>query len=431
VVIANVATSLILTGLGVCASSLVSYGLGVNLRGVLGIFSLAISIAATIGSLGMAEALLVLLAGRGYPSGNTLIRKSILVVIGVSLAGVVAGGLVSWVFGGEGLGVSVLFTVSCAASTALWMLPNGLLLGQQAFGHWNVIRLLGGLGWLVAIGVGIALSGAGHDETTVLVGIGQSFAVCNVCVWLLALMFVRSKRRGQLTAKSPSARSLLAFGVPASLGLTVVLVNGRLDQVFVASNYDATVLGQYVAAASYCALLVVGVQALGNLAYPKIASQQEQRAYSELQKYARLAGSLSLYLSIPLWLLAPFAIALLNGPEFPDSASFARILLVGAAFQALSGVLEQGLKAIGLPREFLWAECLGLLSTFTLLAVAQQYGANWIAAASSAGSLITLLVVVAFLARAAPGITRASLVPLSPLQFVRVVAGRNRRSNGL
>lgn len=394
----NGSVSVGLAVVGVVASSLVSYALGPETKGVLGVLALLVSLAVTAGSLGLPDAVLVYFAGRGVPSQAYLVKMSVLTAGGAALVGVAAA-VVTSIFVREAASPhAIAFTAICGGTTALWMLPNGALLGRSAFGPWNLIRLMGGLGWLVAIVGGVLVERSTGSESLSFGAIAATFGSLNIAVWIASLHLLSRLRRDANPPAAPSNRSLLRFGLPSSAAVTLMLLNGRVDQFFVAKHATSDVLGQYVAAAAYAALLLVAVQSLGNLAYPHVASLSVEHG-TQLQRYGRVATSLGIYLAVPMWIMAPFLLPLLNGPDFPEAAGFARVLVIGCLFQSVTGVLEQGLKAIGRPREFLVAESLGLALTLLLVGLAASWGATWIAAASAVGSLATLVCVLVLLGR--------------------------------
>jgi O-antigen/teichoic acid export membrane protein len=397
----NALVSLVLAALGVVASSLVSYQLGPADRGILGVLALVVSISVTLGAFGAPDAILVRVAKFGQPSRAYSVGLSLVAGAGAGVVGAVAAAVVARLLDEGSASVSATFVALCASTTAMWMVPNAMILGRQSVPRWNLVRLAGGVAWVVAVGIGVAAERTGLHGADPILLIALAFAGLNLAVWLLAVGLVDFDSE-DTTASAPKVRSLLAFGLPTSLALALMLLNTRVDQFFVAKESSAVMLGQYVAAAAYASLLVVAVQALGNLAYPKIAAAQED-PMAVIRTYARGAVMLSVLGLGVLWLAAPTMLRILNGPDFPEAPALARVLLFGAAFQAVASVLEQGLKGLSHPRRYLLGEAAGLLATIVLVVALGTLGVFWIAVGSSLGSLATLLAVVIILKRLALG----------------------------
>jgi O-antigen/teichoic acid export membrane protein len=387
----NLAGNLLLAVMAVASGLLIARLFGPEGRGDFASIQVIAAFAAGLGALGLGDAVLYRTAS-GHPVlASALVRLSLGAGVAAAVLAVPMGLLI-----GDGSGASgfVAFAIGAAAATAIVMVAQGATRGAGRFGHWNLARILANVAWIACllaatIGTGVNLVAAA------VVFVGGYLAVW---VWLA---IAEARRDAPIRRERPRTTALLRFGIPAALASVPALVNGRLDLYVLAAVSPTTEVGYYAAAVGYCWAIAVLSQAVANLAFTRVAERSEPVARADLLRRLSQAAVVLVVLAVALaWLLAPWALPLLNSDEFERSISLARILLLGVGCQSIAFVLEEGTRGLGLPKLAMWAEIAGLAVMGVLLAAVAQDGPTAVAWASSAGYATTMAVAVLFTARA-------------------------------
>ncbi|CAN5592963.1 hypothetical protein BH10ACT2_BH10ACT2_00140 [soil metagenome] len=412
----NAVSNIGLAFLGIISGSLVSYKFGPEGRGTIGVVQVISALCAGFGALGLGDALLYWIASRRDVSLRLVIRSSIAATVVAGVFGTSMGLVVSRRIDvpGDG-GAFVAFCGMVAAATAFYTVPTGALRGSSLFARWNALRLLAATSWIAAI-VAVALIGGG---LRILV-IGCIYSVALVALGLNAIARVAPELQQRVGAPAHDRRlrPLLKFGLPSAFASAPLLLNARIDQVALAFNGSASTVGLYVAAAGYCWATVPLGQAIASLTATRVAAHRdaESRA-AALRELSRLGVTVIGVSGVGAWLVAPFALRVLNGPSFGDAAAIARILLVGASLQGVTYLLEEGSRGLGLPKLAMYAELAGLGTMVVGLVLFSRGQAIPTALISTAGYVVSFLVIVLALMRATGSNPWSLLQPASLSQL--------------
>ncbi|MBI4934934.1 MAG: hypothetical protein HY828_13720 [Actinobacteria bacterium] len=416
----NAASNIALAVLGVVSGSIISYRFGAEGRGTLGAAQVVGALSAGFGAMGLGDALLYWIA-----SQRRLTRSLVITASGVGTATATALGTGIGILVGTRIGgtsSAAEFTVFCAAvagTTAFYTIPSGALRGASEFGRWNALRLSATISWIVALVIAASVS----DEVPLLL-IAAVYSAALLVLGGLALVRVLVTLP-TISSGRTGLRPLLAFGLPSAFAWAPLLLNARIDQVALALNSSAGVVGQYAAAAGYCWATVPLGQAIANLTAPRVAAEPDARARGErLRSLSGLGVTVVGVSGLVAWIAAPFAIRLLNGSGFDDAVGIARILLIGATLQGSTFLLEEGARGLGRPRLAMFAEIAGLVVMVTLLVLYSARGATATATASTIGYVTSFMAIVIMVSKASGVSPVRLLTPRGPsaLRGARVVA---------
>ncbi len=390
---ANLAGNLLLAVMAVGSGLLIARLFGPTGRGDFASIQVIAAFAAGLGGLGLGDAVLYRTAS-GHP---VLVSALVRLSIGAGAAAAVLAFPMGLLIGGGDDGARpgfVLFAIGAAAATAIVMVAQGATRGAGRFGHWNLARILANVAWiacLLAATIGVDVN---------LVAAAIVFVAGYLAVWAW-LAITEARRLTPSRRERPRTAALLRFGIPAALASVPALVNGRLDLYVLAAVSSTTEVGYYAAAVGYCWAIAVLSQAVANLAFTRVAERSDAGARSDLLRRLSQAAVVLVLLAVAVaWLLAPWALPLLNSDEFERSIGLARILLLGVGCQSIAFVLEEGTRGLGLPKLAMWAEIAGLAVMGVLLVAVARNGPTAVAWASTAGYATTMAVAVVATGRA-------------------------------
>ncbi|MGH3345151.1 MAG: oligosaccharide flippase family protein [Carbonactinosporaceae bacterium] len=242
------------------------------------------------------------------------------------------------------------------------------------------LHLTGRLGLITALG---ALS------VTIVVQTVLAYRICGM------------RRLTGGRAERTLVRPMTRYGL-SQLASVAPSLSGRLDLLVLSLAVAPAALGRYAVAVSMTTLAVPIVSALGNVAFPLIASRvvSGDRA-ARLGRAAMLASiGLGAVLVIPLALLAPWVVPRVFGPGFREAVPLIWLLAPGGVLFGSRRVCGDLLRGYGRPRAVAWAEATGATVTVLLMAtLLPAFGIAGAAVASSAAAAVTLLVMVTTLRR--------------------------------
>ncbi|MDW8317201.1 MAG: oligosaccharide flippase family protein [Anaerolineae bacterium] len=338
---------------------LVARLLGPEGRGQFAIAILWPSLIATVGSLGLREALTYEQA-RQPELAPVLTGHALLLAIGLSGPLIALG----WVLI-PALTRSQVPEVVAASLLFLWFIPTNLL-AQNALGVlqgnlniavYNVTRLSVNVVYLVAILALWMMSAVTVWTVT------WALLIANLSTALLAIASVWMKYGARWTIDRALMRRLFSYGVRNHLGSLMLLLNQRADQMLMALLIPPVQLGWYVAAVNISMLARLPSGAFSTLLFPKVTNQtvEEQRRITAL--YSRLNLTTTLVLTTGLIVATPLLVPLLYGRDYLPSIVPAEILAVGAAFVAIGQVWAAGLRGLGHPAIPAKAEMISLAAT--------------------------------------------------------------------
>jgi O-antigen/teichoic acid export membrane protein len=297
--------------------------------------------------------------------------------------------------------VKVAAVVTLFLPAGVLMLDTGLaiLQGQHRFTWFNVLRIVPGASYVVAIALAFVTIGVN------LVVVTSLWVGTNFLGGLLALLVGLRGLPSELGPEPGPARpEMVRFGLRAMLGTVSPVDAVRLDQLVVGLFLVPVALGYYVVAQAFTQLPRVVAASVGMVAYPQVAA----RADRDARKHAMwrffglgvlLSGLVVLVLEVLTGKLVPFFF----GSAYDAATPIAQILLIGTLFMAARRVLSDGVNGLGHPGLGTIAEVASWLFIIPGLAVLLPlYGARGVALALTiawAASLLLLVVLALFAER--------------------------------
>lgn len=198
-------------------------------------------------------------------------------------------------------------------------------------------------------------------------------------------------------ADTALVRPLATYGVAQIAALTPAALNAQLDQLVLSQTVPPADLGRYAIAVSLTMLPLPLVAAIGNVAFPRLATQRAVTgATRRLQRLAVL-GSAGITIAIlgPLAIAAYWLVPLIFGAGYRGAVPLLWILTPGAVFLGCGQVVGDLLRGRNFPIVVAWAQ--GLAAIFTvvlLLALLPLIGVYGAAVASTVAYGIALAVML-------------------------------------
>jgi O-antigen/teichoic acid export membrane protein len=217
---------------------------------------------------------------------------------------------------------------------------NGMLLGDEDFFFYNVVRFL--VPGLTALGYAIFwLLGSFSVELAL---------VSNAAATVIALVAAAFRTLRQLGLARPDwvlFRKSFWYGAKAHVGSIAGLVNARLDLLIIPAFLTAASVGLYSVATNVTSITTVLVGTVALMVLP-VATRAQDSARQVILTLQATMG-IALTIAIPIGVLAPIALRIVYGADFESAATPLRILLPGAVLQAGIMVLWVGLLAANRP----------------------------------------------------------------------------------
>jgi O-antigen/teichoic acid export membrane protein len=191
-------------------------------------------------------------------------------------------------------------------------------------------------------------------------------------------------------------RPLAGYGAAQIAALTPATLNAQLDQLVLSQAVAPAALGRYAIAVSCSLLPIPLVSAIGNVAFPRLASRQRVDDRANRMQWLGIAGSacLAAAVLVPLDLVSPWLVPHVFGPGYAGVVPLLWILTPSGVFMACNQVTGDVLR--GRKRPLVVARAEGLAAVFTvlllvaLLPVAGVYGAA-IASTVAYGVALTMM----------------------------------------
>ena len=227
--------------------------------------------------------------------------------------------------------------------------------------RWNVVRVSQPVLSVISILVLWRLGRLTLDNALLVLPVTMLLQLC----WAY-----RGCRRAGLApgrARADLIRPLSAYGAAQIAALTPAALNAQLDQLVLSQTVPSADLGRYAIAVSLTLLPVPFVSAIGNVAFPRLASQGKVTDTTHrLQRLAVLgSGGLAAAMLIPLAAVAYWLVPLVFGAEYRGAVPLLWILTPGAIFLACSQVVGDLLRGRRQPGAVALAQ--GLAAIFTVL----------------------------------------------------------------
>jgi O-antigen/teichoic acid export membrane protein len=353
----NVA-SVVASGLG---GIVIARALGPTLRGDYAAVTAWFGVVLMIGGMGQPAALCFYAArDPGNAREYVATARSMMLVTG---AVALAGGVLLAPTLGHGhpevvMGYRIAF---CASILAFVGASYTFSLQARDLPRWNIVRLSQPILSVVAIAVLWRLKLLTLESAlvvlagTMLLQLGWAYRCC---------------RRAELApghARLATVRPLLVYGIAQIAALTPATVNAQLDQLVLSQTVSPADLGRYAIAVSLTSLPIPLVAAIGNVTFPRLASERAVTAETDrLQRMAVLgsAGIAAMLLAV-LAATAYWLVPLVFGSAYQGAVPLVWILTPGAVFLACGQVVGDLLRGRGRPSVVAWSQ--GLAAIFTVL----------------------------------------------------------------
>jgi O-antigen/teichoic acid export membrane protein len=184
--------------------------------------------------------------------------------------------------------------------------------------------------------------------------------------------------------------------------LTPTTLNYLLDQIVLSQTVPSADLGRYAIAVSLTSLPVPLVAAIGNVAFPRLASQEGvSSGICRLQRLAVFGSAcIALGMLVPLAVAAYWLVPLVFGAGYAAAVPLLWILTPGALFLSCGQVVGDLLRGRNRPIVVAWAQGLAAVFTVVLLVVLLPFmGVAGAAIASTVAYGVALAAMLRFLWR--------------------------------
>ena len=282
-----------------------------------------------------------------------LTTGTVVLVSGMLLAPVLAHGVAA-----VSLGYRIAFGASIMAFVGA---SYTFSLQARDLRRWNVVRVSQPVLSLIAIGVLWRLRLLTLDKALIVLS--------GTMLLQLGWAYVSCRRTGLVPGHAHAAlvRPLAAYGAAQILASSPAALNAQLDQLVLSQAVPPADLGRYAIAVSLTLLPMPFVSAIGNVAFPRLASQA--RATAATQRMQRLAvlgsAGLATAMLVPLAAVAYWLVPLVFGAGYRGAVPLLWILSPGAVFLACGQVTGDLLRGRNRPIFVAWAQ--GLAAVFTIV----------------------------------------------------------------
>ena len=179
------------------------------------------------------------------------------------------------------------------------------------------------------------------------------------------------KRNGLAPGHAQAAlvRPLASYGVAQIAAVTPSVLNAQLDQLVLSQTVAPANLGRYAIAVSLTSLPIPIVAAIGNVVFPRLASQREVNdATRRLQRVAVLGSAgIAVAILVPLAVVSYWLVPLVFGVGYRGAVPLLWLLTPGAIFLASGQVVGDLLRGRNFPNVVARAQGLAAIFTVVLL----------------------------------------------------------------
>lgn len=299
-------------------------------------------------------------------------------VLSLAAAGITYFLVIPWAYQGyrpevRDLAILMMLLIPCHIITPVFL---ELLRGQHRMVSWNLLRLSLGIAYLLFI---LLFFAAGRAD---IMSFGLAYLGAHAVPLVLALWLTLDAGWGSLAAPRGTLRRLLGFGAKVHSGAVVNQLNGRIDQMLVATALDEAALGLYGSALALSQATPTLANSIGLVAYPRACAEPDQAGRAAIiGLYLRLTVLLMLSTTVVLYLLAPWIVGLLYGKSFMPAVPVLRVLLLGVTPLAIRELFNTAFKAFERPLSSTKGEVMALVVNAGCLALLVPWfgllGAAW------------------------------------------------------
>jgi len=391
-------SSFSIQGLNVVTGVILARGLGVHGRGELAAVVLWPSVFATVGALGIPEALTYHASRRLAAVGRLVATSTGLLVLQTIGIGAIGGALLPLIFRAYPHAVLVdayLFLLHAP----LWLLYTYLIAtlnGLHKFFWFHFLR------WLPIAVTGAGLCGLVLDHALSVRSAVVVYLVADAVALVLSSALVLHYRKSALGVSRRAAGSLLRFGIRSHAGTVSSMLNEQLGLLLISVILGASKLGLYAIAVTLSSLTTLVGTSVGMVVLPSVASLDASwERLAAVRRFVGLTLVLALTASVPVLVFTPQLIRLFFGSDFVPAANVARVLVVAMAILSTNRTLGGVVRAVNRPLDAGIAAFLALIVLISGFAVLlPTLGLEGAALASLLAYSISMFVIARRAARA-------------------------------
>ena len=242
-----------------------------------------------------------------------------------------------------------------------------------------------------ALGIALLAQGWGLVGLAAAYAFGQLFAVA--IGWRWAKRICPELRIAWIHVPRDATRRVLALGGRYQLIHAANLLSGPGFKMLISALLGPAELAMYEIARKLVSLGQTAMQSVISPLMPAfanlLAQSRHARIHDLIHTGSRLIGALSWVSFGLLWVFADPTIALWMGEHYPTATWTMRILMVGVAFQLLTGIGTSNLRAHGAVRlEIIWNMGSAAILLLTVWPLFRLYGYEGLVIARVAGLII-------------------------------------------
>lgn len=338
------ATNLLLGLVAFSVAPLAARLLGPEGRGRLVAVQLVPQLLADLAALGLGFSI-VHFGARHRESLAVFIRWSMMpLLIGSTVMMVTGFALSSWVTDGmaEDERLMRLYLLLCPITAFSVVLLEGLrALGD--FRAWNVMVLLRGLSWPIALIIGVTRPGASLGVVVVLhLGLMTGLLVC------VAAIMVR-RARAQRSEPDVDRGRFIRYGLTSAVSTVPRSANARLDQVVMSAMVGRENLGLYAAASGWSALTIPVMRGLTGITMPHLSAAVGGEQLMRTRQLITFGVAAIAVLSVVGVVFTLLLWGPLYGPEYRSALGAAVVLIPAALLLEFNSVLGNVLNSLDRP----------------------------------------------------------------------------------
>lgn len=200
---------------------------------------------------------------------------------------------------------------------------------------------------------------------------------------LIKLKNINNKFKFVLTYKD--IKESLSYGIKVYLSNLITFLNYRFDIIIMKTFLPFAQIGYYSVAVSIVEKLWIVSTSISTVIFPRLSGSKSNIERNNITgKMTRIVFTMTLIISIILFLLSDFLIPLLFSKDYVSSVKPLKILLVGIFFLSFSRVLSNDISARGYPQINTVLSFINLLINISLnILLIPRFGSNGAAIATS------------------------------------------------
>ncbi len=402
-------SSVVIQAINVLTGMALARSLGPHGRGELAAVLLWPMVLASVGSLGVTEAM-TYHAARSTASTGALVGSGLAIALAQSAVCVGVGAaivpLVLTHYDAGTTRAAYLFLAFIPVNLVAMSLMS-VLNGLQRFLEFHLLRLL------VVAGAGGAFLVLRLMDDLTIWNAAAVYLLSTALTGLVAAAMLAPGVWRSIRFNARLSKQLLGFGLQSHTGNVTWMMNERLDQLVISIFLAPIQLGLYVTAVTMTSLTNLVGQSVATAAFPVVARMEADDARRDrVRHFVRLALAGSIAVSLPLIVVTPQLIHFFFKDAYLDAVGVARVLMIAAVVLSVNRVLGAALRALGRPLDAGIPEFLALgvtaVGLIVLLPLLGIMGAGIV-------SLLAYVVSTAWMLRR---VARELGVPVASLVFI-------------